>query len=239
MARFLLVHGAAHGAWCWEKVEPALAALGHDTVAIDLPSHGSDPTPVADVTLDGYASAIQSALDAPSMVVGHSMGGYPISLAAERDPTHVRHLVYLAAYVPWPDHSLSQMRKRAPRQPLIEAIVRNPDGLSTHFDPEKSPAKFYQDCSPDVVAAALPRLCDQALQPMSVPVTLGTVYRSCPRSYILCENDGAIPPEFQETMANDFAKDAVYRMPTGHSPFFADPGGLAAILDRIARKQEA
>ena len=45
MSRFVLVHGAWHGAWCWEKVVPLLAARGHAARAIDLPGHGDDPAP--------------------------------------------------------------------------------------------------------------------------------------------------------------------------------------------------
>ena len=37
VATFGLVHGAGHGAWCWERLIPALAALGHRAWAMDLP----------------------------------------------------------------------------------------------------------------------------------------------------------------------------------------------------------
>ena len=42
VAAFGLVHGAGHGAWCWERLIPALAALGHRAWAMDLPC--DDPT---------------------------------------------------------------------------------------------------------------------------------------------------------------------------------------------------
>ena len=45
MATFVLVHGAWHGAWCWDKVVPLLEAKGHTVVAPDLPGHGDDETP--------------------------------------------------------------------------------------------------------------------------------------------------------------------------------------------------
>jgi pimeloyl-ACP methyl ester carboxylesterase len=50
MATFVLIHGAWHGAWCWERVAPLLVAEGHRVLAPDLPGmgadrckHGSDP----------------------------------------------------------------------------------------------------------------------------------------------------------------------------------------------------
>ena len=61
MPDILLIHGAAHGAWCWHRVIPALERLGHTARAIDLPGNGDDPTPAAPVTLDLYAGAILTA----------------------------------------------------------------------------------------------------------------------------------------------------------------------------------
>ena len=37
VATFLLIHGACHGAWCWEAVAPLLHERGHEVVAPDLP----------------------------------------------------------------------------------------------------------------------------------------------------------------------------------------------------------
>lgn len=37
MATFVLVHGAWHGGWCWEKLKPLLEQAGHTVVAKDLP----------------------------------------------------------------------------------------------------------------------------------------------------------------------------------------------------------
>ncbi|QFS83792.1 alpha/beta fold hydrolase [Roseivivax sp. THAF197b] len=234
MAHFLLVHGSCHGAWCWRDLIPALEAQGHTTRAIDLPSHGNDPTPPGDVTLDDYAAAIHDALDRPSIVVGHSMGGYPISRAADLDPTHIEKLVYLCAYVPRPGHSLIEMRLSAPRQPILKAVRKAEDGVTFSILPDHAREVFYHDCSDEQVAFALDHVCPQAVLPQDTKVTLGATYAKVPRAYIICEEDSAIPPEFQEEMAADFPAADVTRMATSHSPFFSDPAGLAAHLTRIA-----
>lgn len=70
MASFVLVHGAAHGAWCWERLIPILLASPQveEVVAIDLVGHGTriEEKPLKAICLGDYADEIVS-LDA-----GHS-----------------------------------------------------------------------------------------------------------------------------------------------------------------------
>ena len=47
MTTFVLIHGAWHGGWCWEKVAPLLEARGHRVLAPDLPGHGANRTPLS------------------------------------------------------------------------------------------------------------------------------------------------------------------------------------------------
>ena len=95
MTMFALVHGAWHGAWCWELLTPFLRQAGHSVVAPELPSdHGS-------ADFDAYADVMCGALrgcDDDVVVVGHSLGGPTATLVAARRPP--RHLVYLCAVVP-------------------------------------------------------------------------------------------------------------------------------------------
>ena len=230
MADILLVHGSAHGAWCWRDFIPELEALGHKAEAIDLPSHGNDPTPVNDVTLDMYADAIIAKLDRPRVLMGHSMGGYPVSLVAERRPDLVQHIVYLCAYVPKPGFTLAEMRKDAPRQPLIEAIQMSDDRKSFTANPSMLREKFYADCSDEQLAYAAEHLCPQAVAPNNTPVALTDRYASVPRSYIRCMQDGAIPYEYQVSMTSSWPEGSVVDMDTSHSPFFSDPANLARIV---------
>ena len=51
MSTYVLVHGAWHGSWCWEKVVPLLEQAGHQVEALDLPGHGQDKTPIREITL--------------------------------------------------------------------------------------------------------------------------------------------------------------------------------------------
>jgi len=235
MARFLLVHGSAHGAWCWREVVPRLNALGHEAIAIDLPSHGDDPLPTNSATLDLYAQRVIDHLTDPTIVVGHSMGGYVISHAAEQAPALIDRLIYLCAYLPWPGRTLAQMRKEGKTQPLLPALIMSEDRKSFAINPDMVGDVMYHDCSDDQVAFAKSQLCLQATQPSDQQVPLTSVYHSVPRSYIICNQDRTIPPELQRRMAADFDDRSVFELDTSHSPFFSRPQDLSDLFDTIAR----
>ena len=96
MSTYVLVHGSWHAAWCWYKIVPRLEQAGHRAIAIDLPGHGRDGTPVGDVTMQHYVDAIGSAIDAagePVILVAHSRGGIAVTQAAEAHAERVRLLV--------------------------------------------------------------------------------------------------------------------------------------------------
>jgi pimeloyl-ACP methyl ester carboxylesterase len=233
MSDILLVHGSCHGAWCWRDLLPELRALGHAPRAIDLPGHGDDLTPVNDVTLDSYADAVLAASTPQTVVVGHSMGGFAISAAAQKNPAAMARLIYLCAYVPAPGMTLADMRKQAPSQPLMPAVRMADDGKSFTLDPTMTEALFYNDCPPGAAEFATPRLCAQAIAPTTVALPDTRRAESLPRSYIRCMDDRTIPPAYQVTMTQDWPDEDVYEMATGHSPFLTDPARLARIIETI------
>ena len=59
---FLLVHGAWEGAWSWRETTAHLEKNGHQVIAIDLPGHGDDKTPISEITLKLYADRVKSEL---------------------------------------------------------------------------------------------------------------------------------------------------------------------------------
>jgi hypothetical protein len=76
---FVLVHGAWHGAWCWDEVAARLRADGAPVVAVDLPSvaRGGDMYDDARFVRDAVAAA-----GGETVVVGHSYGGIVITEGA-------------------------------------------------------------------------------------------------------------------------------------------------------------
>lgn len=234
MADILLVHGSCHGAWCWRDMLAPLRALGHSPRALDLPSHGADRTPISEVTLDSYADAILDHCTPETVLVGHSMGGYSITAAAERDPKLMAQLIYVAGYVPISGKTLVEMRKMAPRQPLLEAVVMQADRKSFTIDPAKTRDLFYHDCSAEQHAFAQENLGPQPRLPAETPLQVTQAYR-LPRGYVVCANDHTIPPEFQREMVHDWPAEQVRELSTSHSPFFSAPQDLAALIDHFIK----
>lgn len=238
MATFVLVHGSWHGAWCWHRLGPALAALGHRVLAPELPGHGDDPTPAADVTLRGCAEAVSHAVETaaePVMLVGHSFGGIVITQAAEMVPDRLASLVYLSAYLPGNRDSLSRLAAAEQDNPVSTRLVRTPDGDALLLDRSTVGELFYADCPEEDVALALNHLRAEPVTPLVSPVAITEARAGrVPRAYIECLRDRAIPLWLQRQMQAARPCTPVLALPTGHSPFFAAPGALAALLDGLA-----
>lgn len=236
MASFLLVHGSCHGAWCWRDLIPALEALGHSARAIDMPSHGADPTPVSEVTLDTCRDAVLSACTPDTIVLGHSWGGYPISAAAEARPDAMRALIFLCAYVPHDGLSLADMRRRGPRQTIAHAVEKSADGLSYTVSVDAIPRLFYHDCPDDILPYAYARLCPQAILPQETPLPVGTNFNDVPKAYVRTTDDQTIPTEYQADMCAFIPKELRRTIDSSHSPFFSHPQELAGLLSELASK---
>ena len=78
----LLVHGAWHGAWCWQdNFLDYFAANGFETSAVDLRGHGGSAAQKAmrwnriSDYVDDVVSVVEG-FEQPPIVIGHSMGGF-------------------------------------------------------------------------------------------------------------------------------------------------------------------
>jgi pimeloyl-ACP methyl ester carboxylesterase len=234
MAAYVLVHGAWHGGWCYERLVPLLEARGHRVVTGDLPGHGGDRTPPAQVTLDAYVARAGEWLDAagePAYLLGHSMGGIVITQAGEAYAPRIRGLVYLCAFLPANGQALLNFRGSDALNALLE--IDRASGASRIVGDGVRDV-FYGDCSDADVAAARARLCPQPLDPIRKPVAVGARWASLPRHYVECLQDRAIPIEVQRSM-HAAIPCRVHALDASHSPFLSMPERLADVLDAIAR----
>ena len=238
MAAYLLVHGAWHGAWCWDKTAEALRAAGHEVTAIDLPGHGDDPTPPAEVTLQHYVDRIGEALagiDGQAIVVGHSMGGIAITAAGEAFPDKIAKLVYLTAFLPKNGESLLSLEDRNPKPAVPPALVISETEPTALLRDDMVVPLFYHDCTESDQQFAMSHLTAQALAPLSTEVVLTEErFGSIPRVYIECTDDRAISIELQRDMHAASGVDSVISIDSSHSPFLSMPQALAEHLATLA-----
>lgn len=92
----LFVHGAWHGAWCWENFQPYFAQKGYRNYALSLRGHAASPIDsplwmtgiwdyVADV--ESIAQHVERDTGKRPILIGHSMGGYVVQKFLERYST--------------------------------------------------------------------------------------------------------------------------------------------------------
>jgi pimeloyl-ACP methyl ester carboxylesterase len=237
-ASVVLVHGAWHGAWCWERVVEGLADAGVAATAVDLPGHGADPGPFGDLHTD--ASRVRAVLDGiegPAVLVGHSYGGAVITEAG--DHPAVVQLVYLAAL---PLDAGETCGAAAPSEaanidhtgrPSIGAgFVPGPDETVT-LDRSIAAAAFYNDCDEATVSWALARLGPQPLATMQQEPT-AIAWRVRPSTYVVCTDDMAIHPDLQRLLARRCT--ATVEWETSHSPFLSRPDLVTDLLITAARQ---
>jgi pimeloyl-ACP methyl ester carboxylesterase len=188
LATFILVHGACHGGWCWEKVQPILESRGHKVCAPDLPGMGKDHTPPANVTLADNVEKISRLLDKmeePVVLVGHALGGVTVSQTAEARRRKLKAIVYVCGLMPPSGKASREMTAGDPEILFRRSREVSPDGLTYTFARAQLPALFYHDVSPEDRYRAMERLRPQPISISTTPLTLTEErYGSVPRWYI-------------------------------------------------------
>ena len=100
----IMVHGAFCGGWAMEPFRRMFEAAGYDCLTPDLRGHGAgqDRSGTAGLSMSNYAADIAALVRSQPVapiLVGHSMGGLVVQMAASRAP--VSALVLLAPSPPW------------------------------------------------------------------------------------------------------------------------------------------
>ncbi|MFI6732521.1 alpha/beta hydrolase [Nonomuraea sp. NPDC050451] len=220
MTTVMLVHGAWHQPSSWARLEAELHALGYGTRTPGLPSAGEHPT--AGMHDDAAVLAAELAsIAGPVMLLGHSYGGIPITEAAARASNVVR-LIYLAAYMPDKGQSMYAIHG-----------LPDPEDTSGLFPRSDEPrVSLYGDLPDEEAEQAVSKLVNQTIRSFAEKVDVAA-WRSIPSTYIITEQDKAIPLALQEQMAAQAAETR--RLPGGHSPFLSQPRRLATLIDEIVR----
>jgi pimeloyl-ACP methyl ester carboxylesterase len=129
VATFVLVHGAWHGGWCWQRVAKLLRARGHDVSTPTLTgvcerSHLLSPAIDLNTHINDIANLIKWNELANVVLVGHSYGGMVISGVAEKSEKAIGSFVMLDAFYPENGESLMDQTVQASRDAVKEAAAK-------------------------------------------------------------------------------------------------------------------
>jgi pimeloyl-ACP methyl ester carboxylesterase len=240
MARFVLVHGAFGGAWCWDGVRPHLEAAGHTVETFDLPGSGDDQTPVDGVTLESYADRVCEVLGSraeQAVLVGHSMGGVVVTQAAGQCPGNVASLVFVCAFMPADGQSLLDLAAQpegADDQIQANIVIEGDPPVAVLSDDAVADA-IYNCCTPEQIALGVARNRPQAVAPFATPVSVDDAeLAKIPRSYVITTEDHSIPLALQRRMVAEHPCRRVIELETDHAPYLSATDELVAALLDVA-----
>ena len=234
MSTYVLIHGAWHGGWCWDKIAPALRNDGHTVLTPDLPGHGDDTTRPEHISLQAYTDRVVELLDRqkePVILVGHSMGGLVISQAAELRSDKIRTLVYVCAFLLRNGETLGEVAQRDANALVMPNLLVSDDGISATLKPEVIRQTFYTNCSEEDATRAQSKLVPQALAPFAAPLHIADHnFGRVPRAYVECTQDRAISIGIQREMCARVGCKETFVLETDHSPFLSTPRELSSVL---------
>lgn len=195
---------------------------------MDLPS--DDPGATFETYAEVVVAAMKDSQADDIVLVGHSLAGMTVPLAAARHP--VRRLVYLCALPAIPGVSfVEQLRTEKMLNMEYVAGMSETDaqGRRAWADKELARQFMYADCDSDVAGSAIARLRPQAQSPYSVACPLDD-YPSVPTTSIVCSEDRLVNPEWSREFAKARLGAELVELPGSHSPFMSRPADLAEVL---------
>jgi pimeloyl-ACP methyl ester carboxylesterase len=234
MSTFVLIAGAWHGAWCWEKVAPLLAKQGHRVLTPDLPATGGDPSDPAGVTLESWARFVAGVVtEAGETVIlaGHSRGGAVISRTAELIPERVRRLVYISGYLLPAGATVAALARQDTDSLVPPNMIPAEGGVTCQLRESVIRDALFGECTEADCDYAIARLTPEPLKPLVTPLRITTPrFGSVPRAYIECSLDRTITLAAQREMQAALPCNPVFTLPSDHSPFLSRPESLAQLL---------
>jgi pimeloyl-ACP methyl ester carboxylesterase len=186
----LFIHGAWHGAWCWEEYFlPYFRKLGYQASAIDLPLHGAAKTTGAGIRwlpIGRYVEAVHTAIarfEAPPVLIGHSMGGHVVQkvLEAQSLPAAILlasnppgHGAWMATLRAMRLHPLAMLRLNLKLE-MYEAIRHFEDAKSNFFSttmPAEQAQRYHQQMGGESFLAYLGLLGLARVRPQRIRTPL-------------------------------------------------------------------
>jgi pimeloyl-ACP methyl ester carboxylesterase len=233
----LFVHGAWHGAWCWENFLPYFAKHGYEVHAFSLRGHGNSEgrEGIRWYSTGNYLddlSQVVNSLNTPPILIGHSMGGYIVQkyLESKNAPAGV-----LLASIPTVGiiGMLLRMLKRHPGSTLKALLLLNPwyfvstPGLAKDYFfsddyPEEKFQEYYARIQPESFMMALQAAFLRLPRPRRVQT---------PLLVLGAENDRVFTVSEQRKTARAYKTQAIIYPQMAHDMMLE--AGWGTVADKI------
>ncbi|MGY2078446.1 alpha/beta fold hydrolase [Modestobacter sp. SYSU DS0657] len=233
MSTFVLVHGAWHGGWCWDRVAPLLRAAGHEVHAPTLTglserAHLLSPQVGLDTHTEDVVRLIE-VLDLRDVVlVGHSYAGHVISMVADRVPERIRRRVFLDAFVGSDGETAVSLQPETVAHHWAESAAEQGFGWLVPVR-KLSVLGVTEQADVDWLT---PRLTAHPWKTYTDPLRLSGAADGVPAAFIECVSWMRV---FQSQA--DRARERgwpVHELETGHEAMVTAPKALADVLHELA-----
>ena len=234
-ATFVLVHGAWHGGWCYQRVAQKLRARGHSVYTPTLSGLGERSHEFSgNINLTTHITDVVNLIKWEGLedvvLLGHSYGGMVITGAADRVSDKIASLVYLDAFIPGDGQSLHDLVPPAVAKAQWDGAAANggfaipPVPAAGFAVNEKDQAWVDALCTPHPIAC-----CAEKLK------LTGAVNRIAKKSMIVATGwaAGRAFKEYYERVKNDPAWSA-FEAPCGHDIMVDMPDLLVELLEKVA-----
>src|SRR5215217_2018179 len=218
----VLVHGAWADGSSWSKVIPTLQNAGHRVIAVQL----------AERSLAEDVDTVKRAIDlvgGPTIVVGHSFGGFVITNAAYNNP-NVTGLVYVSAFAPDEGESAVNF---VPVESLPPGLLVIDSGGFAYLNPGMFPQAFAQDVNA-TEAKTLAVVQKPAHQSLFTEPSGPPAWKQLPTWFEVSEGDHIIPPDAQRMFAQRMNATTI-SLDSSHASPVSHPDEIAQLILDAAR----
>lgn len=232
---FVLLHGAWHGAWCWQQVRRLLQAQGHDVFTPTFTGMGAlHHLSAASVNLSTHTQDVVATLESEELlgaiVVAHSYAGYPATAALNHMALRVARLIYLDALLPTPGKASADFwpapAVAAVRAGLLDGYRLAPFPAAAFGVPPGHPQH-------DWVQRRLTDMPFGALE-QAFPATPAINRLPVPATYVRCTLNSLDDTKFAAQQATQ-ARLPMVDLEAAHDAMVTAPAALAQLLQKLAR----
>lgn len=238
---FLLIHGAWHGSWCWDKITSNLTKAGHTVLAPDLPGRKNNTFSHSEITLQTYVDFLKKLIEGFNqkiVIVSHSFGGVIATQLANEIPDKISTLIYVCAFLPENSESLMDIAKATNHKQQPDSMIVDSSGMTISMQTSSATGLFFNCCSTNIQKWAVDQLCPEPFYPMTEKVKISDrSLANIPKTYIECTLDNALTIEAQRKMCKKHDCTTL-TLHTDHSPFLSMPDELTSqLLESIKIKR--